>query len=596
MAQTILELKVNDGLKNTDNSYFQTVYGEPIRLQKGSTVDFLTGFLDLGAQSQNLIEIPTNLQLGIEFYRYEYDVAKVPAVNNTDAPYYSKRTMYFDQTAPTAICPIDPNRPGVPLPPLLQTFGDPYSSYAPTNLPAFLLTRTTPTVDNDVTHIRTDVFAPLKQIAYININKGSYTKLKITQIINDEFNLIQGTLTNTDKPAENKAGNTSPTDYQIPPNNKSALLTAYQYSYTIANYKVKDPVLNLVNVFGNNIEYHANDKTWDNWFFPIYTTPTDQTNFIPEQLLPYVWMLNGQSGFLAGTTKFSIQYDPDNDLFFIDYTHSPIIDQNQKEVVIFSRSKKNYAGTDECIGYKANGSMGGIIISRLYSYQLDDNMNVINNKNTGFWQNVLGFGFDDAASQQFEDDFITENLSFAVDGPNDIDQSMITTGFYNYTITYPDPKYLKTNATDALIPIQWLQQSNYTVNTNDEGMSIKTNDLPKVFESIGNRPIYGDAKGYNIPNSHYLIEVNINHLINNNYRDKDSYYQIMCIAGKTYASGTNYIQTFDDGGVQSINIEEDIYIDKIEIRVLNPDKTLATGLGSNTTFFLKLTQPVTLGI
>jgi len=70
----------------------------------------------------------------------------------------------------------------------------------------------------------------------------------------------------------------------------------------------------------------------------------------------------------------------------------------------------------------------------------------------------------------------------------------------------------------------------------------------------------------------------------------------MCVAGKTYTSGTNYIQTFDDGGVQAINIEEDIYIDKIEIRVLNPDKTTAEGLGSNSTFFLKLTQPVIMGI
>ena len=367
----------------------------------------------------------------------------------------------------------------------------------------------------------------------------------------------------------------------------------YPYNTTVVNDPVLDdktPVL--------PVKYFPSDKTWNDWFFPVFTTPSDDTYFINYDFLPYVWWLNGQSGFLAGTTKFSLQYDGDNNLFFIDYAHSPIIDQNQKEVVVFSKSFQSYfpSGTNP-IGYKANGSAGGILISRLFSYELDDNNNPVNNNNTGFWQNVLGFGFDDDSSQQFEDDFITKNLSFAVNGDNSVNlEPTVTVGYYNFTVTYPDPKYLATNTTSALIPIQWLQQSNYTVNTNDEGFSIKTNDLPKVFESIGNNPIYGDSTTFVIPNSHYLIEVNISHLRNDNYRDKDSYYQVMSIAGKTYTSGTNYIQTFDDGSVQALNIEEDIYIDKIEIRVLNPDKTLAVGLGSNSTIFLKLTQPVTLGI
>ena len=593
MSELILEIKTSDGVKNSDNSYFQTVYGEPIKLEKGSTIDFLTSFIDIGGTSQNVIEIPTNLRLGIEFYRYDYDISKVPAVWGTDAPFYSKRYIYYS-TEFTGV-PIDPYNQGNPLP-TPETYGPRSSQYAPTNLPAFLLQRTGPPDDDNATHTRTETFEPYLETAFININKGTYTKVKFTQLVNDQFNLITGTLVNQDKPAEIKVP-TAPLDYQLPPNSNSTLLTAYSYSYN--NTLVPDPVLDNSGVLVP-VKYFESDKTWNHWFFPVFTNPISDTYFINYNFVPYIWWLNGQSGFLAGTTKFSLQYDTDNSIFFIDYAHSPIIDQNQKEVVVISRSQQYYTETQsnktETIGYKANGSAGGILIRRLFSYELDDNNNVLSTVNTGFWQNILGFGFDDASSAQFGADFITKTISFKNTGIDSATNKLITIGTYEFNITYPDPKYFSTNTTSALIPLQWLQQSNYTVNTNDEGFSIKTNDLPKVFESIGNNPIYGDAVAFSTPDSHYLIEVNISHLMNNNYRDKDSYYQVMSIAGKTYSSGTSYIQTFDDGSVQALNIEEDIYIDKIEIRVLNPDKTLAVGLGSNSTIFLKLTQPVTLGI
>jgi hypothetical protein len=66
----------------------------------------------------------------------------------------------------------------------------------------------------------------------------------------------------------------------------------------------------------------------------------------------------------------------------------------------------------------------------------------------------------------------------------------------------------------------------------------------------------------------------------------------MTIAGKTYSSGTNYIQLFSDSSITALNLTEDIYIDKIEIEILRPDKTLALGLGDDSSIFIRLTQPV----
>ncbi len=66
----------------------------------------------------------------------------------------------------------------------------------------------------------------------------------------------------------------------------------------------------------------------------------------------------------------------------------------------------------------------------------------------------------------------------------------------------------------------------------------------------------------------------------------------MAVAGKTYPSTASYIQSFADATIQTLVMDEDTYIDRISVRILNPDKTPATELGSNSTVFVKITQPV----
>ena len=603
MAQKVLEIKATDGTKNTDNSYFQTVFSEPIPLKAGSSIDMKTAFIDIGNQSVGLIEVTTNLQLGIEFYRYEYDTGKVPTVWGQDAVAYGKRYIYTDGPIDYTNYIPDKGQQG----PAPSTYGWRCSQYTNSNLPSFLLQRTNSVVNGTT---RTEIFMPVKETATITIPVGLYTKQKLTQIINDEFNLITGSLTNADKPNEVITPNPphpparTPLDYKVPTNYTGNLLKAYQYTYAEADVIGNDPMQNPAFAVPNLI--YTGDLTWNYWFFPVYTEPNPNTYYFNdrEYWLPYVWFYENQQGFLAGTTKFNIQYDASNDQFFIDYTHSPIIDVNNKEVVVFSKSRAVYnADLDpspkpdkfetETIGYKANGSAGGILISRLFSLELDENNQPVSQTNSGFWQNQMGFGFNDADSAQFEADMIESSFNL-------YHNSYDTAGFVNYytaTITtfnikYPDPKYLKTNTTDSLIPIQWLQQSNYTATANDNGFAIFSNDIPKVFDSIGTRPIYAIKSGISDITSHFLIEVNISHVRNDNFRDQDSYRQIMLIAGKTYSSGTNFLQTFDDGNIQALNLLEDITIDKIEIRILNPDKTLATGLGTGTTIYLNLTEPV----
>ncbi len=605
MAQKVLELKATDGIKNSpDNSFFQTVFSEPISLKAGSSIDVKTCFIDIGNQAVGVIEVPTNLQLGIEFYRYEYDIGKTPTAWGTDGEVYSKRYIYTDG-------PIDYSNyipyQGV-QPPMPSTYGWKCSDYINSNLPSFLLQRTNSVINGTT---RTETFMPIKETATILIPAGFYTKQKLTQIINDGFNLIQGSLTNADKPNEvitpnpPHPPNRAPLDYILPTNYTGNLLKVYQYTYAEGSVTGNDPLENPL-FFTKNIIF-TNDLTWPYWFFPIYTEPNPSTYYFNtnETWLPYVWMTDGQKGFLAGTTKINLGYDPENDNFFFDYTHTPIINTEGKEVVVFSRSKAVYNDdvnpspkpdkfTAQTIGYKANGSMGGILISRLFSLELDANNQPVSQTNTGFWQNQMGFAFSDADAAQFEADMIesTFNLNF-----NTYDTSSFLTYYTStintFNIKYPNPKYLQTNTTDSLIPIQWLNQTNFTDPKNDYGMSIGiAADMPKVFESIGTRPIYSQKQVFSENISHFLIEINISHVRNDNFRDQNSYRQIMLIAGKTYSSGTNFLQTFDDGNIQALNLLEDITIDKIEIKIMNPDKTPATGLGTGTTIYLNLTEPI----
>ncbi len=323
--------------------------------------------------------------------------------------------------------------------------------------------------------------------------------------------------------------------------------------------------------------------------------PVPNANYVSEEFAPYTWFNNAQSGFLAGTTKFNLEYDPDNAIFYIDYTHSPILDTAQHEVALFSAATQQYrdivgtAGNRPCnIGYRANGSLGGIVISQLFSLELNTTFVPVSQTDVKFWQINLGFGFDSAYRTQFLADFV--NRSFTVYN-NSRGPSELLIAQYTYDITYPNLKYLKSSCTDALIPIQWLQQSNYTNAAGDKGMSIYSTDIPKTFQSIGTRVIYGDSGAFQAPIAYYLIEINISHLKNDNYRDQDSFRQIMNICGKTYTTGS-FVQSFDDGSVQAVNVNEDIFIDKIEVKILNPDKSLATSLGLGTIIFLKLTQPL----
>ena len=605
MAQTVLEIntKTSDN-KNLQGSYFSQVFGEPIKCAAGSTIDFLNGFLDLGTQSiDDYIFISEKFQLGINFYRYEYDIPQIPTTQGTDSNAHSKRFIYWypaavdvpDPFAESSIIDDKVTGPGYKPNPVTQ-YGNKSNLYGNTNLPSFLCQRTAQSVEPlpDGSNQRIDTFTAIEETAYVDVEPGYYSKVKFCQLVNDAFNLIQGSLTNSDKPLEivtvgvPPAQNTvEPLDYQQFPNSTSPLLKAYEYPYDTAKVVGSDP-----NSISNETKIYTGDLTWPYWFIPVYTIPTDPNFFVAEENPPYVWYNSEQSGFMAGTSKFNLNYDTANDLFYIDYLHTPILDTQQREVVLFSKALINYSQRSNT-GYKANGSMGGILISRLFSYAYDANGNAIQT-NTNFWQSKLGFGFDDAYQTQFKADLLTKENSFfnnyRLDGS--VQKPQLYGITYTFKSTYPNTKYLTNATTTALVPIQWLQQSNFAVATADKGMSIFSKDIPKIFQSIGSRVIYGDAAGYAKPSPYYLIDINISHLKNDNYRSRDSYHQIMSIAGKTYNSGTSFIQLFGDNSIQALNLEEDIYIDKIEVKILNPDKTLATGLGDTTTIFLRIIQPV----
>lgn len=575
--ETLLELSSKNGnVLDENNSTFSVVFGEPLKVAAGSTINFQNAFIDLGLESADLISIPNNIRLGINFYRYDEDIAKVPSTVGTDAAYYDKRYMYYPNVNETI----------TEISNYYANLGYKTSEYDATLLPAFLLERTNQTKQGNTI---TDTFVATEETATIDIPAGFYSRTKFIQLVNDGFNLINGSLTNADKPLfEVGTDPVTPIDYQLPPNNNSNILKAYEYSYATASVKGNEPAL-------GGKQAYVNDETWPNWFFPVHTN--SQQYYVKQDYMPYTWFNNSQTGFLAGTTKFNLNYDNENNIYFIDYAHSPILDDQQREVVVFARQKGQYmapasgATYTANTGYKANGRAGGILISRLFSLDLDDNFNPTSQINSRFWQKYLGFGFDDDYQAQFNADKITETRKFVY-----ADQSHpIPTifGAINYIITYPNPSYFATATTSPLIPVQWLQQSNWTNAANDKGFCIFTNDIPKVFESIGTRSILGTSgQQFTEPDSHFLIELNIKNIRNDNYRDIQSYRQISAVCGKTYPSTASYIQSFADNTVQTLVMNEDTWIDKIEVRILRPDKTPAVELGTNSTIFIKLTQPV----
>lgn len=605
MAQSVIEVKpTNSKFLNTDNSYFDMILGEPIYIKAGSTIDYMDGIIDLGTTSDTNITVAYDMLLGINFYVYEYDTPKVPD-NQGSIANYRKRNIYI--ASPPDVPIEGPSYPALSYTPN-KAYGEKLHTYYPSCLPSFLCQRTgtrqlinEPPFGLGTWPIVEENFIAQEQTATILIKKGTYSKTKFAQIVNDGFNLINGSLTNQDKPAENITGEqkpftTTPVDFSQYPNNNSQILKSYIYPYSISSQTAEtDPLAWNDPEYPNQAPIYPSDIDFSIWFCPIYTK-TYPDNEVDEPYMPYTWFNTGQSGFMAGTTKFNLEYDTDSNLFYIDYLHSAILDKQQRETVIITPVQTKYATSGlQTIGYKSMGSLGGIMISRLFSYKADSSGNPIDGNNTNFWQEHMGFGFNDDYQSQFKADMqqTTNNIYYNVlSSTGGGGRTGLATRIqYKFNINYPHPKYFNTSTTTPLVPIQWLQQSNYTTNANDYGMSIISQNLPKVFQSVGTIPILGSDVAFDKPIPYYLIEVNINSLKNDNWRDEKSNYQIMNIAGRTYTTG-DYLQSFDDGAVEAINIYEDIKIDKISIKILNPDKTFASGLGNSSTIFLKITQPI----
>jgi len=618
MAQTVLEINtLTSDNKNNDGSYFSQVFGEPILVKAGSTIDFLNGFIDLGTDTTGgFIFLPEKLRLGLDFYRYEYDNPQLPASQGTDGGFYGKRYKYF---APSAVDVPDIADQAsiidekvindvVTIPQPTQ-YGNKMSAYGNTNAPAFIAymdLRQNNTLSDGSTE-REEFFVVQEEEIYIDIDAGYYSKVKFAQIVNDKFNLITGSLVNYDKPLETYSRIQNPTivtgqnrvtplDYQMIPNVNSSLLKVYEYGYNEASIIESDP-----DALTDKTKFYGNDFNWNYWFFPVQTIPSDPTKYLEEiDQPPYIWYDKNQTGFMAGTSKFNLNYDTDNDVFFIDYLHTPILDTEQREVVLFSKARIWYSNPSGNspepfnVGYKARGSLGGLLVSRLFSYKFDSQGNPIQ-ADTGFWRDTLGFtGFDDAFRHEIATNFLNKQATYynnyQLDGSQRPQNYGIT---YTFHVRYPDPKYLDIATTTPLIPVQWLQQSNFSRVQDDKGMSIYSSDIPKIFQSIGNRVISGDSRAYVKPDPYWYIDVNISHVANDNFRDRDSYRQIMSVAGKTYNSGLTYIQLFADNSVQALSpLTEDIYIDKIEVKILNADKSLAQNLGNQSSIFLKITQPI----
>lgn len=610
MSQTTLEVKGENYLNN-DNSYFDFILGEPIKVKQGSTIDYVDSIIDLGNTSSSSLDVKQDMILGINFYIYEYDTPKVPDTQGTPA-YYSKRNIYIPEDDTQIEGLAYPANAYIPN----TQYGQKVNTYYPSCLPAFLCQgsdrrdiQNDPPYNQGNPPIAQDTFTASEFTAQVVIKAGNYSKTKFAQLVNDGFNLIIGSLTNQDKPAEN-IGNgqlnpntppaykhsVSPVDFAQTPNNNSEVLRSFLRPWSdISHTQTKDPLAWDDGTY--NVPWYDTDANFPFWFCPIYTK-TYPDYEIDEPYAPYTWYTDGGSGFMAGTTKFNLEYDNDSDLFYIDYLHSPILDKDQREVVIMTDVLTKYADGSIVVntGYKALGSLSGILISRLFSYVYDDDGNVIE-ENTGFWQEQIGFGFDDNFRNEMNTTMINKKTDIYYNtltkvGSGGLDR-IATRIIYRFNVNYPDPKYFDIATTKPLVPIQWLQQTNYTKNADDYGMAIITTTFPRTFQSVGTVPILGSNSAFKQPLPYYLIEVNINDVKNDNWRDKNSNYQIMNVCGRTYTTG-DYIQSFNDGAVQALVLYEDININKISIKILNPDKSFAQKLGTNTTIFLKITQPIVL--
>ena len=273
--------------------------------------------------------------------------------------------------------------------------------------------------------------------------------------------------------------------------------------------------------------------------------------------------LNPNNIFFIGTSTLSFEFDINENKMKIDSCHLPIYDGINGNKIIDILPENS--------GYNFATQNSGIFITNL--------------EPRSFWFNKLGFTSDIYPS--FKSKVFSgrqEPAVHAINGPiiypESLEEGKYTTGLYL--------------GLDILIPKSYPNTTN-TPTTPSQAISYNGQKAQSLKPTIAttNNPIYATnpINAVGAPSGYFLIEVSginasTNEMIGQNYSNP----QIKGIVSRYYT-----VNSYTSAGMESdIPFEnlgpEPVYINSLNVRILNPDGTLATNIDGDNTIFLQVNR------
>lgn len=285
--------------------------------------------------------------------------------------------------------------------------------------------------------------------------------------------------------------------------------------------------------FLTNSQVHVDQNAWDNTKYGNYMR-SDGNEGMGYDLNAYAWV---------GSSQIALEYDEPTQKFKWSFLHMPVYDDNG-DIVTGIKENENFPALNEYFEY---GRAGGVAFTKM--------------EPVSFWEDTLGFDVANVTCKVTQTETIIDGI-VAFTPVIDLTAGNTTTA----GLTGLDSLIIKSNVF-LTVPTPPFQ----TISSQTTGI--------RAARAFG---IQGVDTGY------FLIDIDaqmFNEVLGQNLKS----HSIQAIVGRYYSADSYTSSQSGNDAIPYIHRGLNSFtLDSFDVRILNPDGTLAPNLGGDSTIFLEV--------
>lgn len=564
MSNTFIELREQDAQNKFQSGFYKSVLNEKTKISSGDQILINKAFIDTQTINQQNINIPETLTLNLGVILYGTKIASdnaqtVPAGFES----YDGKVINANKNYVACTEVVTASNPGMKF---IQNLSYTYLSSSRADFVDYGevdIKISYTDVDSQPAYIMVHIPMTVKDLKYGQSNDHIIDNINITY--NSDPTFPQPAVSTSQKVLDKAnvkitlGASTDTGDYHWTPFVQNGTYTLEKGSYTPqALCSVLNRQFQL-----NDTSKINDDNTIVNQFLIDSGYLRSQISFIEttentDKTYPSgsPTLYNQTNGFHTwlGASSVELAYDVDNDKFFWNYLHTPFYDSNGGEALKYAEDSTN--PTD----YKrfVNNKVAGVCFN--YMNAQTEEGNYVN-----FWGQQLGFNLNQLLTS-WDLQVIQSTVTGAVQS---LAPLMYTVDGYNTTGNFINgSSAINTKAPhfyvvpDYSTPIYSTSFNTFKIDAGEKSVNVS----------------------YEFP--YFIVELKAGYL-NNVYDINTNHRDIGAIVGKYYTLNSFTFGSVSDS-VPYIHEGEDIYLSDFQIRILNPDKQIAPGVGDNNSIVLQI--------